>query len=176
MESHKDMFHDGNDGSSGKSETNLPSIYHRQTDLQDLNTGKFEIGLVYLRPYSRLPKKIFLAITPTLAMNGIKGKIHYSEYSNSKKFRLIKGDGGSVADICRNWGITVETLDSVTRPYFTPDYGAREDAASRNGLRYGEGKYGYTKEVQLFDRLVQTVMAYTPDDDFRYFGYRGPDR
>lgn len=138
-----------------------------------MNTGKFEIGLAYARPYSKQPKKIFLAVTSTLAMNGVKGKIHYSKYSISKKFRLIKGDGGSVDDICNNWGISLETLDSITRPYFTPSPECREDAKGRNGIKYGEGKYGYTKEIQLFDRLVQTVMAYSPDDEYRYSGYRG---
>lgn len=71
----------------------------------------YEIGEVYTRDYTRY----YLAVSETELMGRYKRS--FKVFEPFKRFEVMRTI--SVEDLCRNWRISIDELDRITKPYFS---------------------------------------------------------
>ena len=75
------------------------------------NKGGYEIGVTYLKA-----SKIYLAVSDVMLVTWKNGKLKeivpYSKYEIARDISTI--------ELCNRWCIELDTLDKVTKSYFTP--------------------------------------------------------
>ena len=78
----------------------------------------FEIGLIYKKE-----DHYYLAIGKEILLTAFEGE--FQEIEPSVKYDVARRV--SVANLCKNWGITPLTLDAEIRRYLNPDNPLNED-------------------------------------------------